>query len=238
MASTPIPIIDSHIHLYPESEVTSHAWYTPESPLAGQHSVDEYRAATGAHPHLAGFVFIETDRKNDDSKDWTAPLEEVGWVRRIVAGEPKAGEGHSAEDASLCLAFIPWAPVGLGPEKLSEYLAAVEKQAGPAWEKVKGFRYLLQDKPNGTGLTDSFIDGLKLLGRKRFIFDVGIDQHRRGRIQLEELVDIIDRAHDGVDEDDKVVFILSEHLSSVITPDTLELDPLTLFNSKRPSLQT
>ncbi|KAK4168918.1 hypothetical protein QBC43DRAFT_82785 [Cladorrhinum sp. PSN259] len=204
-----IPIIDSHIHLFPKSEVESHAWYTPENPLAVQHSVDEYRSATGAHPQLAGFIYIETDRKNDDSKDWTAPLAEVDWVRRIVAGEPKEGEGHSADDSKLCLGVIPWAPIGLGSEKLDEYLAAVEKQAGPAWDKVKGFRYLLQDKPNGTGLTDAFIDGLKLLGRKRFVFDVGIDQHRRGRIQLEELVDIIDRSHEGVDEEDKVVYILN-----------------------------
>ena len=43
-----------------------------------------------------------------------------------------------------------------------------------------------------------------------FVFDLGIDQHRRGRIQLEEAVDMIDRAHDGVPEDEKVVFILSE----------------------------
>ncbi|KAK3988645.1 hypothetical protein QBC44DRAFT_268567, partial [Cladorrhinum sp. PSN332] len=224
-SSTPIPIIDSHIHLFPQSEADTHAWYTPESPLAGQHSLEQYHSATGSHPQLAGFIFIEADRKNDDSKDWTAPLQEVDWVRRIVAGEPKEGEGHSADDSKLCLGVVPWAPIGLGSEKLEEYLAAVEKQAGPAaWEKVKGFRYLLQDKPNGTGLTDPFIDGLKLLGRKKFVFDVGIDQHRRGRIQLEELVDIIDRSHEGVEEDDKVVFILN-HLCKPDLTKVSQTDP-------------
>ena len=77
---------------------------------------------------------------------------------------------------------------------------------------MKGFRYLLQDKPNGTALSDDFIEGLKLLGRKKFVFDLGVDQHKRGRIQLEEAVEMIDRAHDGVDEEDKVVFILSKFL--------------------------
>lgn len=208
--SDPIRIIDSHIHLYPESEVTSLAWYSPESPLAGQRSLDEFRAATGSPPSLDGFVLVETDRKNDDSKDWTAPLQEIAWMRRLATGQPKPGEGHSAEDANLCLALIPWAPMSHGPEVLGKYLDAAEKEAGPVWTKVKGFRYLLQDKPNGTGLSNAFIDSLKFLGKKGYVFEIGVDQHRRGRIQLEEAVEMIDRAHDGVEEDEKVVFILSE----------------------------
>jgi L-rhamnono-1,4-lactonase len=163
---------------------------------------------------LAGFVFIETDRKNDDSKDWTAPLQEIAWIRRIVAGQPKAGEGHSADDAKLCLGVIPWAPMSLGRDQLEKYLAAAEQEAGPAWGKVKGFRYLLQDKPSGVALSDAFIDSLKVLGKKGYVFDLGVDQHRRGRAQLEEAVEMIDRAHDGVAEDEKVVFILSEYSSA------------------------
>jgi L-rhamnono-1,4-lactonase len=197
--------------LYPKSEVTSLAWYTPENDLAGkQQSVDEFRAATGSPPNLAGFVLVEADRKNDDSKDWTAPLQEIAWMRRIATGQPKEGEGHSAEDARLCLALIPWAPMPLGPEQLSKYFDAAKQEAGPAWDKVKGFRYLLQDKPNGTCLSDAFIDSLKLLGRKGYVFEIGVDQHRRGRHQLEEAVEMIDRAHEGVEEDHKVVFILSK----------------------------
>ncbi|GAB1313921.1 L-rhamnono-gamma-lactonase [Madurella fahalii] len=207
--SAPVRIIDSHIHLYPESEVTSLAWYNPESTLAGQRSVDEFRTATGSPPNLDGFILVEADRKNDDSKDWTAPLQEIAWMRRIATGQPKPGEGHSAEDANLCLALIPWAPMSLGPEVLEKYLDAAEQEAGPAWAKVKGFRYLLQDKPNGTGLTNAFIDSLKLLGKRGYVFEIGVDQHRRGRIQLEEAVEMIDRAHEGVDEDEKVVFILN-----------------------------
>ncbi|KAK3685626.1 hypothetical protein B0T22DRAFT_529531 [Podospora appendiculata] len=214
-----LPIIDSHIHLYPEAELSSLAWYTAASPLAGQRSVDEFRAATGSPANLQGFIFIEADRKNGEAKDWAAPLQEVSFARRIVAGQPRDGEGHAPADAKLCLAIVPWAPVVLGPAELDRYLTAAEAEAGPAaWAKVKGFRYLLQDKPLGTGLADAFIAGLKLLGRRRFVFDVGVDQHRRGRAQLEEMVDMIDRAHDGVDdEDDKVVFILNHLLKPDLT---------------------
>lgn len=215
MASSPacsVPIIDSHIHLYPQSELETHNWYDKDSPLAKQHSIQEYQAATGAPGNLQGFVFIEVDRKNQDAKDWTFPLQEISWLRRIVTGQPKEGEGHTAEDGRDCLGIVPWAPVVLGAEELEKYLAAAEEAAGAdTWAKVKGFRYLLQDKPNGTALSDSFIEGLKLLGRKKFVFDLGVDQHKRGRVQLEEAVEMIDRAHDGVAEEDKVVFILSEY---------------------------
>ncbi|KAK0745282.1 hypothetical protein B0T21DRAFT_359378 [Apiosordaria backusii] len=225
--SSPVPIIDSHIHLYPKSEAPSHAWYSPESPLATQNSVDEYRAATSSAPQLSGFIYIEADRKNDDSNDWSEPLNELAWMRRIIEGQPKDGEGHTADDAKLCLGIIPWAPLASGLPKLKEYLATVESQAGEAtWAKVKGFRYLLQDKPNKTGLTEEFIDGLKLLGEKGWVFDAGVDQHRRGRVQLEELVEIIDRAHEGVEEEDKKVVFIINHLCK---PD------LTIVNQADPS---
>lgn len=214
-----VPIIDSHIHLYPASELSTLAWCTPESPLAGQRSVAEYRAATDGSPaqgRLKGFVFLETDRKTDEASPdpasgWKYPLMEVDWLRRIATGEPREGEGHAAADAALCLGIVPWAPMPAGEEALQRYIAAVRETAGPrAWDKVKGFRYLLQDKPNGTMLKDPFIESLKLLGREGFVFDTGVDQHRRGRIQLEECVEMIDRAHEDVAEEHKVKFIISE----------------------------
>jgi L-rhamnono-1,4-lactonase len=48
-----------------------------------------------------------------------------------------------------------------------------------------------------------------------------VDQHRRGRIQLEEAVEMIDRAHDGVEEEQKVVFVLSMFLYSPSLTDTV-----------------
>lgn len=211
----PPPIIDSHIHLYPSGECSSLAWCTPDHPLAAQHSVSEFRAAAitrdSGHANLAGFVVVEADRKNNSSTDWTAPLQEVAWMRRLVTGQAREGEGHSAEDSGLCLGLVPWAPLASGPAELGRYLEAAEAEAGEeTWKRVKGFRYLLQDKENGVALKDGFIEGLKLLGKKGFVFDVGVDQHRRGRVQLEEVVEMIDRAHEGVEEEEKVVFILSK----------------------------
>lgn len=216
-----VPIIDSHIHLYPASEIDQLSWATPDHPLARQHSVAEYRAATaGSTQPVRGFVFVETDRRHDleagarDGSGWTDPLAEVAWLRRIAAGEPREGEGHTAGDAALCAAFVPWAPLPSGAAALERYLERAQEAAGATWSKVRGVRYLLQDKPDGTALGAGFVESLQLLGRRGLVFDVGVNQHARGRIQLEETVEMIDRAHDGVPEDEKVVFILSAFLFS------------------------
>ncbi|KAK7751923.1 L-rhamnono-gamma-lactonase, partial [Diatrype stigma] len=214
-----IPIIDSHIHLFPASALSTLAWQKPDGPLYKQQSLDEFKAATSTGDAvLKGYIFIEADRKSsaapsssEDDSGWAEPLAEVEFVRRLATGQPLPGEGHSdsAADAALCLAAVPWAPVPAGPEALERYLARAREAAGEAaWPRVRGFRYLLQDKPSGTALQDGFIESLRLLGRRGFAFDVGVDQHRRGRLQLEEAVEMIDRAHDGVPEAEKVVFVL------------------------------
>ncbi|OAA77178.1 amidohydrolase family protein [Akanthomyces lecanii RCEF 1005] len=207
-----LPIIDAHIHLYPASELDTLSWAHPEHPLYGQQSLAQYKEATNTAPSLLGFIFVETDRKHDlaagaaDGSGWDAPLQEVRWLRRIALGEPKDGEGHAADDKKLCLGIVPWAPLPSGPKVLDKYLDRVKEEAGEAWPKVKGFRYLLQDKPSGAMLEQDFIDGLKLLGRRGFVFEVGVDQHRRGRKQLDELIELVDRVHDGVPEDEKPDF--------------------------------
>lgn len=131
-------------------------------------------------------------------------------MKRLVLGEPKENEGLEAQDKKLCLGLVPWAPMARGPEVLERYLARAEEEAGEeTWKKVKGFRYLVQDKPHGVMLTDEFIGSLKLLGRKGYAFDVGVDHHRRGKKQLEELVEMVEKAHEGVPEEEQVTLILS-----------------------------
>lgn len=216
------PIIDSHIHLIPHSEIDTFAWVTPTGPLYEQNSVDEYVAASNSAPSLEGFIFLETDRKNDlktgaeDGSGWEFPLMEVDFLKRVALGMPREGEGHSADQKKLCLAIIPWAPVASGAKVLEKYIQEVEKHAGDSFGKIKGFRYLLQDKPKGTMLQDDFIEGLKLLGKKGYVFDLGIDQHRKGKWQLEEAVEMIGRAHEDVPEAERVAFIISESKTTII----------------------
>lgn len=221
--SIPVPILDAHIHLFPASELPTLAWNDPSHPLWAQHSLAEYRRATlSSHDLLSGFIFLETDRRNDENDPrpeggWKHTLQEVSWLARIAGGRPRAGEGHAPGDRDLCKGIVPWAPVAAGEEVLGEYIEAVRETClrdgggdESVWKRVKGFRYLLQDKPERTMLDEKFVEGVRLLGRKGLVFDVGVDQHRRGRSQLEEVVELVERAHEGVKQEDKVIFILSE----------------------------
>lgn len=240
--SIPVPILDSHIHLYPASELPTLAWATPGHPLYRQHAPADYRrAASSSLDLLSGFIFLETDRRTtstdpdptgssgteareegkeekEEQASWKYPLQEISYLARIAGGRPRPGESHdAAADAALCRGIVPWAPVPGGAGVLRSYLAAArrvcERDGGEGvWRRVRGFRYLLQDKPGGTMLGDGFVEGVRFLGREGFVFDVGVDQHRRGRAQLEEVVGLVERAHEGVAEAERVVFVLSECL--------------------------
>ncbi|KUJ18437.1 amidohydrolase 2 [Mollisia scopiformis] len=209
------PVIDSHIHLFPESELETLAWCSPSNPLHKQHSLDEYEAATGCPPSFEGFIFLETDRKHDlklgaeDGRGWEMPLMEVEWLKRVALGTPRDGEGHSEGQKKLCLAIIPWAPLPSGADVLQRYVKEVEKHAESSFSKIKGFRYLVQDKPRGVMLQHGFIEGLKWLGKNGYVFDLGVDQHSGGKWQLEEAVEMIEKAHEDVPEEEKVTFIIN-----------------------------
>ncbi|TGO48767.1 hypothetical protein BCON_0230g00100 [Botryotinia convoluta] len=225
------PILDSHIHLFPESELDTLAWNTPSNPLYKQQSLDEYTAATSSAPALEGFIFLETDRKNDlkrgeeDGSGWEMPLKEVSWLKRIALGQPLEGEGHTAEHAKLCKAIIPWAPVPSGEKALERYVKKVEREAEGSWGLVKGFRYLVQDKEKGTMLTEGFIEGLKWLGKKGFVFDLGVDLHSGGRWQLEEAVEMMEKAHEGVEEGEKVTVIINHLCKPDFSIYNIQTDP-------------
>lgn len=214
-AAAEYPIIDSHIHLYPSSELETLAWCPPSHPLHGQRSLDEYAAATGSRPALKGFIFLETDRKHDlergaaDASGWAMPLMEVDWLKRVALGTPRDGEGHTAAQKALCLAIVPWAPVPSGGAVLARYVGEVERRAEGSFAKVKGFRYLVQDKPPGTMLAPAFVEGLRWLGKKGFVFDLGVDQRGGGKWQLEEAAEMIEKAHEGVPEEEKVTVVCS-----------------------------
>ncbi|OJJ02536.1 hypothetical protein ASPVEDRAFT_72367 [Aspergillus versicolor CBS 583.65] len=225
----PIPIVDSHIHLFPESHLPTLTWYTPSNPgpLGSQHSVDQYRQATreaGATAStLRGFIFLETDRLSSveepsesgagGAHGWTHALDEVSLLARIAAGKPVPGEGHSAEDRGLCLGIVPWAPVPGGPGALEKYMALVRERAGAesaeVWGKIRGVRYLVQDKPAGVMLQPDFIEGLKWLGRQGLTFDLGVDARQGGIWQLEEAVEMMRRVYKGVEEKDRVTIVIN-----------------------------
>ncbi|OJJ42937.1 hypothetical protein ASPZODRAFT_1242070 [Penicilliopsis zonata CBS 506.65] len=199
-------IVDSHIHLFPASHLSTLAWHGPANPLGAQHSVDEYRIASNSasseanaqHPgDVRGFIFLETDRISSVDKDgggWIHALDEVSLLTRIALGEPLPGEGHTERDSALCLAIIPWAPVPGGPQVLEQYLAQVKERTRTpgVWAKIRGVRFLVQDKPAGTMLQNDFQEGIRWLGRQGLTFDLGVDARSGGLWQLREAVQMME----------------------------------------------
>lgn len=197
-----LPIIDSHIHLYAASHIPSLNWTADlprDHPLNKQNSLDEYRAATERHAkYLKGFVFLETDRKSGtQATEWGDALDEVDFLIRIARGTPADGEGHRAEDSRLVLGIVPWAPIPAGEIDLSLYVDQVKQRAGDKWPLIKGFRYLVQDKPVGVMLDPNFIAGLKWLGENDLTFDLGVDARSGGLHQLEEACEMMDRLYES-----------------------------------------
>ena len=237
MSSTDSPpfIVDSHIHLWDADALDKLSWLKPGHELYRPATVADYvKAVNGQADDVdasaeaptgprVGYIFIESDRKNGtDGDDWTGPLEEVAFLRTVVEAEAEAATSETSSQAR-CLAIVPWAPVHKGPEVLAAYLAQVEETAGPiVWPRVRGFRYLVQDKPHGTMLADAFVDSLRLLGQRGFAFDLGIDQHRRGRTQMEETVALVERLHTPETPDDAKVVLVINHMAK---PDITVLTP-------------
>lgn len=192
------PIIDSHIHLYAGSHIQDLAWapsLANSHVLKQQNSVEQYRAASSSQPRLRGFVFVETDRKSSLEEDgWQYAVEEIEFVRRIKSGTLLAGEGHASADKTFILGAVVWAPLGAPIDRLQRYLenigAAEDLQRKNGL--IRGFRYLLQDKPPGTCLKEEFIDGLLLLENMGArAFDVGVDFRQGGSWQLVEAEEML-----------------------------------------------
>lgn len=223
-------IVDSHVHLYPASEQHTLAWMTPRHGLRGQHSMDEYTAAAAAGA-VAGLVFVEADRAtthgSHDSHDaWASVLAEVAFARRLADGSPRAGEGHTAAQRRLPWGVVPWAPVDGGAQALRRWTAQAREAAGePCWPRVCGFRQLAQQRPRGLVLRDGFVDGLRWLGREGYTFDLGIDCHRDGLDWLDDAVEMVGRAHEGVPDEEKVTIIVGEACSLSASRGNLDLSP-------------
>ena len=247
----PTRILDSHIHLWPSTSTTSkdHGWMTdPSHFLAKRHGISDYKAVTSSSPagsSLAGFVYVETDRylptktpdinanasKQEIEKalnEWAkAPLEELRFLRRIVEQRPQDGDGFEQGDGELMKGAVIWAPFHLSTSLFNAYLAIAEDVAGmELWERIVGFRYLLQGKEDGEvkKLVSSkdWIENIVGLGKGRggkgWAFDIGVDINRDGTEPLDAVGEMVQQvrsleAQEGTNGQ-PVRFVLSELIIS------------------------
>ncbi|KAF9692024.1 hypothetical protein EKO04_010019 [Ascochyta lentis] len=244
----PSRILDSHIHLWPSTSTTSkdHGWMTdPDHFLAKRHGITDYKSVVSASPagsSLSGFVYVETDRylpsrtpdisptaSGGETKkaleEWAkAPLEELRFLRRIVAETPQEGDGFEGGDGRKMKGAVVWAPFHLAPSVFQAYLNIAESVAGERlWERIVGFRYLLQGKEAGevkklVGSAD-WVENIVSLGKGRqgqgWAFDVGVDIHRDGPEPLGAVSEMIQKVREQETEngmDAKPVRFVLNHL--------------------------
>lgn len=82
------------------------------------------------------------------------------------------------------------------------------------WGKVRGVRYLVQDKVAGTMLEGEFVEGLRWLGREGLVFDLGVDARSGGLGQLREAVEMMGLAYRGLEGDRAVTIVISRSFFS------------------------
>lgn len=195
---------------------------TPGHFLAKRHGITDYLSIT--QPQPSGFVYVETDRylpsavPDGPLAQWARePLEELAFLRRIVEGQTHEGDGVEGGTGEMLKGCVIWAPFHLSEREFGEYLTIAEKVAGPAvWEKVVGFRYLLQGKKEGevekTVKSEEWVRNVVGLGA-RWAFDVGVDVHRDGEGGLEAVGEMV-REVRKLEGGEAVRFVLSELFAS------------------------
>ena len=245
----PSCVLDSHIHLWPSTATTStdHGWMTdPSHLLVKRHGISDYKAVTAsspAGPALTGFIYVETDRylpsktpgisSNASEEEvekklrkWTkAPLQELEFLRRIVEESPLESDGVEKGEGERMKGAVVWAPFNVSTTAFKVYLRIAEDIAGPRlWEKIVGFRYLLQGKAEGEVKSlvsnDDWVENIVSLGKGRggkgWAFDVGVDIHRDGTDPLGAVGEMILNVREREAQDDNaaqpVRFVLSKSL--------------------------
>lgn len=226
----PQMILDSHVHLWPASAANpqAHKWMVEGAHLTRQFLVDDYLAAANSlkarDVNVSGFIYVETDRvvgeydpERPEVETWaTEPLREIALLRRIVEGEPEAGQTSNGSHADLLKGIVAWAPCDKGFVNFLHYLNAAAETARPeTWSRIKGFRFLVQgmrDEEDFRQLPElpSFTEILRYMGMQGYSFDVGVDQRQGGVWQLEGFADVVEAVHRWIAPEDQTVFILSK----------------------------
>lgn len=215
-------LLDSHIHIWPQSQLDTLTWQTKDGPLYSQLSIDEYENAIqqGKRPDddIVGFIFVEADRKFSlNLVSWTEPINEFKYALGITRGE--AREGYTAANFKLLRGFVGWGPIPLGFYGMSQYVAQLRELCRSERELrgvLKGFRYLVQDKPLGTCTTDDFAEGVRWCGQNGYVFDLGVDFQNCGRPQLEEALKLVRKTPETVyilSTSDQVCALTVDHLA-------------------------
>jgi L-rhamnono-1,4-lactonase len=192
-------LLDSHVHIWSKSHLDTIAWQSPDNPIYSQYSINEYVQAIGtdsvASDDHQGFIFVEADRKFSlDPVNWTEPVNELKYALSAHRGE--LAEGYS-ENGKLLRGLVAWAPIPLGAAGMTKYTTELCNLCDSESELrrlLKGFRYLIQNKPLGACVDEKFVDGVRWCGENEYLFELGVDFQNCGRPQLDQALQLVQQA--------------------------------------------
>ena len=187
--------IDAHIHLFLSSHLDRLAWMTPTNPLRSSYSTDEYTAASSSS-NLEGFIFVETDRSHTLPHPPFTPSKVAAHLEHALS-EIEFAVGihrHPQVGQPKLLGMVPFAPLPLGKEGMEAWASVLPEGAEAI---MKGVRYLVQDKPSGTINAESFVQGIRWVLERDWVFDLGVDLRSGGVWQLNETVEALYEAIEG-----------------------------------------
>ena len=117
--------------------------------------------------------------------------------------------------SSLLLGIIPWAPLPYGSVAMQQYereLCALHSEPTATGimrpYKVKGFRHLLQDEPRRTMLGARFLESLRWMGRRGYVFECTIDCREGQLWQLEEAIEMMGKVQRQIIRDEDLVQVV------------------------------
>ena len=187
-------ILDSHIHLYSLANIPLLHW-DEGNPLHGNRRLDEYiENSQSTQFDVEGVVWIECDAKIDLTqglKGLENPIEEYLYICRNINGKLLPEEGVLTPfKRRLIKAMITFAPMPLGSAGVEEYVKALKTRNSSEFHLVKGFRYLIQDKPPLTISDPHFVSSFQWLDSNGYVFDLGIDMRSGGLWQFKETLEV------------------------------------------------
>lgn len=162
----PFPIVDSHLHIW-DASVCRIPWLPTVPVLNRSFSLCDYNDGCGSVA-VDAMVFLECD------VDPASVIPETAWVTEQAKGDPRIG------------AIVAHAPLERGNAVLPHF----DQLA--SFPLVRGVRRLLQQEADPEFcLRPGFIEGVKLLGRRGWSFDICVTYR-----QMESVIRLADLCPD------------------------------------------
>lgn len=143
-----IPLVDSHVHLWSEDQL-SYPWLASVPSLNKTFALAELTKATQSMS-IESFIFVQAECDPSQS------LAEVEWVTKL------------SQEETRIRGIVAQAPLEQG-EEVRQHLALLQQNV-----LVKGIRRLLQSEADDFCLQKKFIEGVQMLAEYNFSFDICI----------------------------------------------------------------